>query len=389
MTLGFTGVVWYPRGATVNSTTLNGGIGPAPLSAASSAWASLASSYADATLTLTKVMADLCVGWGGIAADAALAKLAPFHAWTDQSSVLAGATATKAAALATAHTVARATMPSLVEIAAVQAAKVAAHTVGGSLAGAGAAAEAADRAMDLRAALVMEAYESASSIAATPASFTSPPPLSNASSGGPAVAPQAPVPTVVSDFLVNPAQAVQNAVGGALAQVQSPAVVSAASQAGSVVGTGLSSIAQATASLAPSAVSAIGGAGITQSGPSTRGSSGAEVHAARAGGGPRMSGVPGMSAGSSRVTLPEGWGGAAESSASRGTATAATTPPVVESARVESAASVRAGGLGAPLTSGQGQASDEEERQTPGYLKNFEHFDDGRVVIPSVIGGDR
>ncbi|MBM4600402.1 hypothetical protein GS440_19555 [Rhodococcus hoagii] len=47
MTIGVTGVVWMPRGATVNSTTLSAGAGPVPLGAASPAWAALSASLAD------------------------------------------------------------------------------------------------------------------------------------------------------------------------------------------------------------------------------------------------------------------------------------------------------------------------------------------------------
>ncbi|MFD1812111.1 PPE domain-containing protein [Rhodococcus gannanensis] len=387
MTLGFTGVVWYPRGATVNSTTLNGGIGPAPLTAASSAWASVSTSLADATLTITKVMADLAVGWEGTAATAALSRLAPFQVWTEEASAQAATASAKAAALATAHTVARATMPSLAEIAVVQAAKVAAYAASGALAGAGAAAEAADRAMDLRASLVMEAYESASTIVTTPQSFTPPPPLSNAAAAAPGDTQQPPVPTndPLTDFLVNPAQAVQNAVGAALAQPANPAVVSAASQAGSIVGTGLSTVAQASASFAPAAAAAIGGAGVVQTDPAAaRATTGAQTHAARAGSG-GMSGLPGSS-GSSRVTLPDGWGGGA-GNAGRAAPTGVAAP-IAEPVRVEPAAG-RSQHVGAPMGSGGAHASEEEERRSRGYLKNFEHFEDGRVVIPSVIGGDR
>ncbi|EME19761.1 PPE domain-containing protein [Rhodococcus triatomae] len=388
MTLGFTGVVWYPRGATLNSTALNSGIGPAPLTAAGSAWAAVSTSFADATVTVAKVMADLAAGWEGVAATAALSRLAPFQVWTEQASTQAATASGKAAALATAHTVARVTMPSLAEIAAVQAAKVAAYAASGALVGAGAAAEAADRAMDLRASLVMEAYESASTIVASPQSFTSPPPLSNVTAAAPAAAGQEPVPTgnPVTDFLVNPAQAVQNAVGAALAQPANPAVVAAASQAGSIVGTGLSTVAQASASFAPAAAAAIGGAGVTQTDPAAvRSATGAETRAARAGS-PGISGLSGAT-GSSRVTLPEGWGGGATNTgraASTGVAT-----PIAEPVRVDSAAANRSSHVGAPLGSGGAHAAEDEERRTPGYLKSFEHFEDGRVVIPSVIGGDR
>lgn len=33
-------------------------------------------------------------------------------------------------------------------------------------------------------------------------------------------------------------------------------------------------------------------------------------------------------------------------------------------------------------------AGEDELHHTPDYLRGFEHFGDGRVVIPSVIGAD-
>ncbi len=65
MTIGVTGVVWMPRGATVNSTTLSAGAGPVPLGAASPAWAALSASLADAGATLNRVMTELRAGWEG------------------------------------------------------------------------------------------------------------------------------------------------------------------------------------------------------------------------------------------------------------------------------------------------------------------------------------
>ncbi|MGW0040933.1 PPE domain-containing protein [Rhodococcus sp. NPDC003348] len=400
MTLGFTGVVWFPRGATWNSTALNAGIGPAGFAAAGTAWSAVATGLTDATATVTKVMTELRVGWEGVASDAALAKLAPFLTWTEQAAAVATATAAKAGVEAAAHTIARATMPSLAEIAAVKAATVAAHTVGGSLAGAGAAAEAADKAMDLRAALVMEAYESASSIVSVQQGFSPPPPLANAGGAAPPDAPVAPVPqnTLLSDFAVNPAQAAQAALGTVLAQAQSPTVVAAASQVGAIAGTGVSTVAGAASALAPAAA-AIGGSRFGDAGAPTVTGAAPE---ARAGGSARTVGAAGYSggpgrggpAGAPRITLPEGWGGATGTGGSgiagRGAAMGAV--PGLEPApvaRVEAAAAARPGHLGAPLGAGASQGAEDEEHRTPGYLKSFEHFEDGRVVIPSVIGGDR
>lgn len=400
MTVGFTGVIWFPRGATWNSTALNAGIGPVGFSAASAAWTAIGSGLADATATVTKVMADLAAGWEGVASDAALAKLAPFQAWTQEATATAATTAAKAAAEAAAHTVARTAMPSAAEIAAVKAAKVAAHTVGGSLAGAGAAAEAADRALDLRAALVMEAYESASAIVAVPQSFTPPPPLATGS-GGAATAPPPAVPaqTLLSDFAVNPAQAAQTALGAVLAQAQNPTVVAAASQAGtlagsglSLAGTGLNAVAGAGAALAPAAL----GGGV-RGGPPDGGATGMrpgrDVRAAVGGSGTERTVVGaagygvGVGTGSSRVALPEGWGGGATATGRGAPVTGL--PTGAEAVTSEPGAGARSGPVGgAPMAAGRGPDAEDYEHRSIGYLRNFEHFDDGRVVIPSVIGAD-
>ena len=416
MTLGFTGVVWLPRGATVNSTSLNAGVGPVALTAASAAWTALSAALTDATLTMTRVVAELGVGWEGLAADAALAKLVPFHAWTQEAGALAAVTASKAGAEATAHTVARLAMPSIAEIAAVKTAKVLAHTVGGPLVGAGAAAEAADRAMDVRAGLVMEAYEAASTAAASPQSFTPPPPLANgprASGGdGPAAATAG---SAFDDFRTAPAGA---AVAAALAHAQNPAVVGAASQAGSIAGSGLGAAASTATSLAPNAVSALAG-GVTGPGPGATGRG--EGTGGRGEGGPRGGhGGPGSTAtrgvgfsgrgysgsaghsGSAADADASGYSGGAASAGgssqlgggAAGGGTGAGTTPLPDALRPDqsradtAAASARGGPVGAPMTGAARGAGEDELHHTPDYLRGFEHFGDGRVVIPSVIGAD-
>ena len=45
------------------------------------------------------------------------------------------------------------------------------------------------------------------------------------------------------------------------------------------------------------------------------------------------------------------------------------------------------GASGVPTAGTRGQAEDDEH-ETPDYLKQFEHFADGRTVAPSVIGAD-
>lgn len=426
MTLGFTGVVWLPRGATANSTSLNAGVGPVALTAASAAWTALSGALADAALTMTKVVAELGAGWEGLAADAALAKLVPFHVWTQEAGALAAATASKAGAEATAHTVARLAMPSIAEIAAVKAAKVVAHTVGASLVGAGAAAEAADRAMDVRAGLVMEAYEAASTAAAAPQSFTPPPPLA---SGPPAPGGDGPAATTASsafdDFRTTPAG---TAVAAALTQVQSPAVVGAVSQAGSIAASGVGAMAATATSLAPNTASALTGGAI---GPTPRATgrgdgTGGHVTSAHGEGSSRgVRGGPGSTAtraagfggrgysGSAgnfgSATTADGSGhsggavsaggssGAAGGGTGHAPATGTTPGPDAslpdqarpDQARPDAAATpARGGQVGTPVT-GAARGNDGDERHhTPDYLRGFEHFGDGRVVIPSVIGAD-
>ena len=106
-------------------------------------------------------MADLRTGWSGEAADAALSKFAPFQEWAAAAALLAGETAGKAQVQSGSYTFATLAMPSLAAIAAVQAAKVAAYSIGGALVGGAAAAEAAEEALKIRAAVTMETYDAA------------------------------------------------------------------------------------------------------------------------------------------------------------------------------------------------------------------------------------
>ncbi|RVW02135.1 PPE domain-containing protein [Rhodococcus xishaensis] len=388
MAIGVTGVVWIPRGATVNSTALSAGAGPVPLSGASPAWTSIAESFVDAGATLTRVMQELRTGWTGVAADAALARLAPFNAWAQQSATLAAQTAAKASAEAAAYTTAAMAMPSLPEITAVKTAKTAAYTTGGALNGSAAAAEAADRAMDIRAGLVMEAYEAASSMVATPESFAPPPPLTNGSTVGLEAGDAGEVGqrTLENDFRGGP---VDTVAAAATSFAQNPAVANATTQVGAATG---------LVSTATSAASDIGGAGLganragtptlmgNTSAPSSGTVRGASATAGGDGGSavPRAAGAPDRA----RVALPDGWSqagrldGAARPGGSTGGAdalradasgTARNTTPVA----------------GAPAGAHRGAVDlAEDDRSAPGYLRSFEHFSDGRTVIPSVIGAE-
>ena len=54
--------------------------------------------------------------------------------------------------------------------------------------------------------------------------------------------------------------------------------------------------------------------------------------------------------------------------------------------RVDPAAA-RTTGMG-HLAGSRGAGEDEAEHDTPEYLRNIEQFEDGRMVVPSVLGAD-
>ncbi|MCL2534181.1 MAG: PPE family protein [Nocardiaceae bacterium] len=406
MTIGVTGVVWMPRGATVNSTTLSAGAGPVPLSAASPAWTAISESFADAGATLAHVMEGLRTGWEGVAADAALARIAPFATWAEQTSVLAAATAAKASTQAGAYTTAALAMPSLPEIATVKTAKTAAYTTGGVLNGSAAAAEAADRAMDIRAGLVMEGYEAASSVLSTPETFTPPPPLTNGATAGLESRDSGEIARrkFENDFRADP---VGTIAAAATAFAQNPAVATAASQVGTVAGT-VSGATSAAANLGGAVLGGVGAGSPALMGapvaPVTGRAATATVTAGVPGGGggsagavaSRAAGVGGGSGGA-RAALPDGWAQAGQLDGSghrggvaggAGTGLGAGTS---DGMRAETAATTARSGpmAGTPMGAHRGGAdADEADRATPGYLRSFEHFADGRTVIPSVIGAD-
>ncbi|MGZ4517569.1 MAG: hypothetical protein ACXVXN_06560 [Mycobacteriaceae bacterium] len=56
----------------------------------------------------------------------------------------------------------------------------------------------------------------------------------------------------------------------------------------------------------------------------------------------------------------------------------------------DSAATRGRGGVGSGMGTGAGlgNSDDDQEHEIPDYLKDLEHFSDGRVVAPPVIGVD-
>lgn len=379
MTAGVTGVFWLPRMAEANSIALNAGAHGIPISAAATAWGALTGAWVDATATVVRVMAELGVGMQGVNGLAVLSRLGGITAWAEQQSVMAATMGAKAAANATAYTVASIAMPSLPEIAAVDAARVAAHSTGGVLNGSSEVAEAAKAALDLRAALTMETYEAATSaMVVTPGEFINPPPIANGA--GTADAGQSSEAAFGGD-------PIQGALAAASAFVQNPAVVSAATQAANVAGgvlsggvttagnIGASAISAVTSAAAPSAattvapMAAMGVGGVASAATATR----------------SASSVPGATLNNGSLKIPAGWGAGATSGGTP--ATAAATENV--SVRLDSAPVRSTSTSGSPLM-GHGTHSDEDdesEHKTPDYLV-ADHFADGRYATDGVIGVD-
>ncbi|MFE5873764.1 PPE domain-containing protein [Rhodococcus sp. NPDC056506] len=401
--VGITGVIWYPRGAAPNSAALVAGAGPVPLGVAAGAWSTVSSGLTDTAASISRVMADLRTGWSGEAADAALSKFAPFQEWAGAAALLAGETAGKAQVQSGSYTVATLAMPSLPEIAAVQAAKVAAYSIGGALVGGAAAAEAAEEALKIRAAVTMETYDAATAHLAVQQNFDSPPSIAEPTAGASASA-ESPgsaarqsvvhAASTLADVIADPVRAASAAVASV---VSSPVFAAAASQAGAISG-GVATAASATTTAVTGATSAasalatagarLGGARLGASTPSLFGTPSASRAPAQVSAASATTGV-GTSAGSSssgstgRHALPDPSTG---QSAARQNPVTSPVQGTADTVRVDPA---RTASGSAPIAGGRhaAQAEDETEHETPDYLKHFEHFADGRTVIPSVIGG--
>lgn len=411
--VGITGVIWYPRGAAPNSAALVAGAGPVPLGVAAGAWSTVSSGLTDTAASISRVMADLRTGWSGEAADAALSKFAPFQEWAASAALLAGETAGKAQVQSGSYTVATLAMPSLAEIAAVQAAKVAAYSIGGALVGGAAAAEAAEEALKIRAAVTMETYDAATTHLAVQQNFDSPPSIAEPTAGASASA-ESPgnaarqsvvqAASTLADVIADPVRAATAAVASV---VSNPVFAAAASQAGAISGGASAAVSAATTAVTTAASTlATAGAGLTGLGGAGLG--GAGLGGARLGastpslfGTPPASRAPAQVSAASATTGAGAFAGSSSSSStgrhalpdpSTGQSAARQNPvtsPVqgtVDTVKVDPS---RTAGGSAPIAGGRhaAQSEDETEHDTPDYLKHFEHFADGRTVIPSVIGG--
>ncbi|WP_063044069.1 PPE domain-containing protein [Nocardia pseudovaccinii] len=377
MVAGVTGVLWITRPSEVNSATLHAGAHAIPISAAATAWGALTAAWVDATTTVARVMAELGVGMQGINGIAALGKLTGFLGWSEQQGVQAAAMGGKAAANVIAYGVAALAMPSPPEIAAVNAALVASTNPAGAVTGAYEAAEIARNAMDLRAALVMETYEAATSaMLATPADFMMPPPI--AAGAGQAE------PSGNADAAFGaPTDPISTAVAAVQAFVSNPGVAGAATQAaqavGSVVSTGVSTV----GSVATNAVTAAASTPMTTMAPMAMGGAMAAAGGAAATRAVSFSGIS-AGAGGTQLKLPEGWG--TGSVIGGNTATAA--PETVASVEAAPARSSNSG-AGNPLLGNQarGDEDDESEHDSKVDLRS-DHFTDGRFAADGVIGAN-
>ncbi|MFI1915893.1 PPE domain-containing protein [Nocardia sp. NPDC020380] len=391
MTLGITGVFWLPRMAELNSVTLNAGAHAIPISAAGTSWGVLTAAWVDATTTVARVMAEVGVGLQGLNGLNVLARLGGFTVWAEQQAVMAGVMAGKASANVIAYTVASIAMPSLPEIAAVEAARVAAYSSGGALNGSAEAAEAAKLALDIRAALVMETYEAATTLmVTTPGTFLMPPPIAlgaGSANGGPDAS--------------NAGDPVQAALAAAAALAQNPAVTSAVSQAAQVAGSVVTTGASSVGNVAGSAISAVtqlttqvaAGGGhpmpmIAEGGLAAAGVGGAALstQAVSFGGGLGSLGTVNIGNGGGTLKLPEGWGAGPGSGGGAPAPAAAVAPiaePVAVAPNTSTSGPVRSGN---PLLGGQDD--EDETHRGHDYGRSVEHFADGRALAPSVIGGD-
>ncbi|WP_067696533.1 PPE domain-containing protein [Nocardia jejuensis] len=385
MTLGITGVFWLPRMAEVNSITLNAGAHAVPIFAAGTAWGALTGVWVEATATLARVMAEVGVGLQGVNGLTVLARLGGFTAWAEQQGVMSAVMAGKAAGNAIAYTVASIAMPSLPEIALVETARVAAHSTGGALNGSAEAAEAAKLALDIRAALVMETYEAATSLMyATPNEFAMPPAIAMGAGSADAGA----------DAFGDGGDPIQGALGTAAALADNPAVLDALSHGAQVAGTVVTTGASSVGNVAGSALTGV--ADVLN--PMAPGGNPVPVvtEAGVAAGGAAMStravsfgigsggGAVSIGNGGGTLKLPEGWGSGA------GTGSGATTvgpvaEPVNPASGAQGVAPTRPAGTSRPLT---GARDEDESHHGHDYGRSAEHFADGRSLAPAVIGGD-
>ena len=144
-------------------------------------------------------------------------------------------------------------------------------------------------------------------------------------------------------------------------------------------------------------VSGSGGMGSASGSGGTSSASGSGGSSASGAGGARAAGLggTGSSAGGVSGSAATAAEGSARGPLSAGSTSAVAAPREALGARGvggaagSSATGGRGGaGLGAGAGAGRSNGQDDDEHEIPDYLKDLEHFTDGRVVAPPVIGAD-
>lgn len=170
--VGFTGVIWQARPTEQLSRDLTTGHGALPMADAGAAWAKLAASFGQAVLEFDQVVARIRESWTSEDSETAIERIGVLRDWLVDAATTAGHNATCAGGQAIAYEVAQLAMPHVVEIAALEAAKLAIEqtgaTLGAPLVAAAARVESEQDLVKANAARVMESYESATSPLATP-----------------------------------------------------------------------------------------------------------------------------------------------------------------------------------------------------------------------------
>lgn len=365
--IGFTGVVWFPRGATRMSLELYAGPGPVPLGVASASWGTLAAQLTEASVVLAGAVAGMAASWRGPAADMALASFANFGVWMAETIEHAGRMSGTTGAGSAAYAASALVMPSPAEIAVTKAAMaattVAAASTGAGLGAALAANEAAEREMDIRATIAMEGYESASTLLSLPVPFRPAPPIAI-----PELAQAGLASDLIAGAAVQGPAALTEYAGPAGGQIlangvsATASVVTHAAGLDPMAGAQPNASAQAGKPVLPAATGLAGGglmAGAPMTGLTAAGGSGARAGMSRLG-------VPMMGA----VGMPGG-SGAGGAGPAAGAERAASSPRMGP----------------APLRGGMAAgAHAEDEHDSADYLRRFDRLEDGRTVVPAVIG---
>lgn len=372
-----TPVVWEARTAHDIAAVFNVGDHAVSAGVAAQSWTGTATTWVEEIGGhLASAIAKLTTGMEGVNGTAALARLTGFGAWITDVAVQCGAVAVAHDIHAASYTAASIAMPSVPEIAAVDALSGTAGTAGAALGIGPEAAASAEKAMDMQAALTMDAYELANvPTMATSVSFATPPAIANAGGGLDAFLGATGNP--VTDAISNAAQgfeSVSQTVQSVGAQIQSVAgnitpVGQALGDAGSQVVSAASGVgSQALGTLGSPVGDALGASGSTSMGLGELAAGGA-------------AGAVGFGS----ASLPVGWGasdlGASPIGAGMGMGTG-NTAALADAER----SAIRPNSTTALGQQRRTEDEDEQEHETPDYLRNFEHFADGRTIAPPVIG---